>query len=49
VAAPIADEDLAALPDLGSGFTVETMWRHLVARTAARGHTVSSTAGSHTS
>jgi ribulose-5-phosphate 4-epimerase/fuculose-1-phosphate aldolase len=44
--APIADEDLAALPDLGSGFTVETMWRHLVARTAARGRAVSPRTGS---
>jgi ribulose-5-phosphate 4-epimerase/fuculose-1-phosphate aldolase len=34
---PISDDDLAALPDLGAGFTVDTMWRHLVARTAARG------------
>jgi ribulose-5-phosphate 4-epimerase/fuculose-1-phosphate aldolase len=47
--APIADEDLAGLPDLGSGFTVETMWRHLVARTAARHRAVSSRTGSPTS
>lgn len=32
--APITDADLAQLPDLGAGFTVETMWRHLVRRTA---------------
>jgi ribulose-5-phosphate 4-epimerase/fuculose-1-phosphate aldolase len=31
---PIADADLAQLPDLGAGFNVETMWRHLVARIA---------------
>lgn len=29
---PIADEDLQQLPDLGAGFHVETMWRHLVRR-----------------
>jgi ribulose-5-phosphate 4-epimerase/fuculose-1-phosphate aldolase len=29
-------EDLAALPDLGGGFTVSTMWRHLQRRTAGR-------------
>jgi 3,4-dihydroxyphthalate decarboxylase len=29
----ISDEDLAALPDLGSGFVVDTMWRHLQRRT----------------
>jgi ribulose-5-phosphate 4-epimerase/fuculose-1-phosphate aldolase len=29
---PISDEDLAALPDLGSGFVVDTMWRHLQRR-----------------
>jgi ribulose-5-phosphate 4-epimerase/fuculose-1-phosphate aldolase len=28
----IDDADLAELPDLGSGFTVETMWRHLLRR-----------------
>jgi ribulose-5-phosphate 4-epimerase/fuculose-1-phosphate aldolase len=28
----ISDEDLAALPDLGGGFNVETMWRHLLTR-----------------
>jgi ribulose-5-phosphate 4-epimerase/fuculose-1-phosphate aldolase len=28
---PIAAEDLAQLPDLGSGFTVATAWRHLTA------------------
>jgi ribulose-5-phosphate 4-epimerase/fuculose-1-phosphate aldolase len=26
---PISDEDLADLPDLGAGFNVDTMWRHL--------------------
>lgn len=30
---PISDEDLAGLPDLGGGFNVDTMWRHLVRRT----------------
>jgi ribulose-5-phosphate 4-epimerase/fuculose-1-phosphate aldolase len=29
---PIADADLAELPDLGGAFNVETMWRHLLAR-----------------
>jgi 3,4-dihydroxyphthalate decarboxylase len=29
---PISEEDLAALPDLGGGFNVETMWRHLLTR-----------------
>jgi 3,4-dihydroxyphthalate decarboxylase len=29
---PIADADLADLPDLGGGFNVETMWRHLLTR-----------------
>lgn len=29
---PISDADLAGLPDLGGGFNVETMWRHLVRR-----------------
>jgi ribulose-5-phosphate 4-epimerase/fuculose-1-phosphate aldolase len=29
---PIDDEDLAELPDLGGGFTVDTMWRHLLTR-----------------
>jgi ribulose-5-phosphate 4-epimerase/fuculose-1-phosphate aldolase len=33
-AAPISDADLAQLPDLGAGFNVETMWRHLVRRAA---------------
>jgi ribulose-5-phosphate 4-epimerase/fuculose-1-phosphate aldolase len=28
----IGDADLAALPDLGGGFTVDTMWRHLTRR-----------------
>jgi 3,4-dihydroxyphthalate decarboxylase len=42
----IADDDLAALPDLGTGFTVETMWRHLVARTAARGRAISTSRSS---
>jgi ribulose-5-phosphate 4-epimerase/fuculose-1-phosphate aldolase len=32
---PISDEDLAALPDLGGGFNVETMWRHLLTRLPA--------------
>lgn len=32
----LPDEDLAALPDLGTGFTVDTMWRHLTLRTAER-------------
>ncbi|MGH3494990.1 MAG: class II aldolase/adducin family protein [Sciscionella sp.] len=31
---PISDDDLRALPDLGGGFTVDTMWRHLVRRAA---------------
>jgi ribulose-5-phosphate 4-epimerase/fuculose-1-phosphate aldolase len=29
---PLSDDDLAALPDLGGGFTVDTMWRHLLTR-----------------
>ena len=29
----IPEEDLAQLPDLGGGFNVETMWRHLRRRT----------------
>ena len=29
---PISDEDLAGLPDLGGGFNVSTMWRHLCRR-----------------
>ena len=29
---PIDDADLAELPDLGAGFTVETRWRHLISR-----------------
>jgi 3,4-dihydroxyphthalate decarboxylase len=29
---PIPAEDLAELPDLGAGFTVGTMWRHLLRR-----------------
>jgi ribulose-5-phosphate 4-epimerase/fuculose-1-phosphate aldolase len=29
---PIDPADLAGLPDLGSGFTVDTMWRHLLRR-----------------
>ena len=32
----ISDHDLAALPDLGDGFNVETMWRHLQRRAADR-------------
>jgi 3,4-dihydroxyphthalate decarboxylase len=32
--APISAADLAELPDLGTGFTVETMWRHLLSRTS---------------
>jgi ribulose-5-phosphate 4-epimerase/fuculose-1-phosphate aldolase len=35
---PISDEDLAALPDLGGGFVVDTMWRHLTRRAAAWRH-----------
>jgi ribulose-5-phosphate 4-epimerase/fuculose-1-phosphate aldolase len=31
---PISDADLAALPDLGGGFTVDTMWHHLLTRVA---------------
>lgn len=31
---PISDEDLAELPDLGGGFNIETMWRHLQRRAA---------------
>jgi ribulose-5-phosphate 4-epimerase/fuculose-1-phosphate aldolase len=31
---PIDDEDLAALPDLGGGFNVDTMWHHLLTRLA---------------
>jgi ribulose-5-phosphate 4-epimerase/fuculose-1-phosphate aldolase len=30
---PIPAEDLAELPDLGAGFTVDTLWRHLLRRT----------------
>jgi ribulose-5-phosphate 4-epimerase/fuculose-1-phosphate aldolase len=33
---PLSAEDLAALPDLGSAFTVDTMWRHLERRLALR-------------
>jgi ribulose-5-phosphate 4-epimerase/fuculose-1-phosphate aldolase len=33
---PISDDDLAALPDLGGGFTIDTMWRHLQRRAADR-------------
>ncbi len=29
---PIADADLAELPDLGGGFNVDAMWRHLLTR-----------------
>ena len=29
---PIADEDLAELPDLGGAFNVESRWRHLLTR-----------------
>jgi ribulose-5-phosphate 4-epimerase/fuculose-1-phosphate aldolase len=29
---PIDDADLAELPDLGAGFTVDTLWRHLLRR-----------------
>lgn len=32
---PISDDDLAALPDLGGGFNVDTMWRHLLTRLPA--------------
>jgi ribulose-5-phosphate 4-epimerase/fuculose-1-phosphate aldolase len=31
----ISDDDLAALPDLGGGFNVETMWRHLLTGVSA--------------
>ena len=31
----LSDEDLAALPDLGGRFTVDTMWRHLLTRLPA--------------
>lgn len=34
----ISDEDLAALPDLGSSFVVDTLWRHLQRRTAEWRH-----------
>jgi ribulose-5-phosphate 4-epimerase/fuculose-1-phosphate aldolase len=30
---PISDADQEALPDLGGGFVVDTMWRHLTRRT----------------
>ena len=30
----IPPDDLALLPDLGAGFNVDTMWRHLVRKTA---------------
>jgi 3,4-dihydroxyphthalate decarboxylase len=33
---PIDDEDLAGLPDLGDGFNVDAMWRHLSRMAAAR-------------
>jgi ribulose-5-phosphate 4-epimerase/fuculose-1-phosphate aldolase len=33
---PISDEDLAALPDLGEAFAVDTLWRHLTRRTIDR-------------
>ncbi|WP_411085144.1 class II aldolase/adducin family protein [Streptomyces sp. 061-3] len=33
----IPDEDLAELPDLGAGFNVSAMWRHLAARAAHEG------------
>jgi 3,4-dihydroxyphthalate decarboxylase len=33
----ISAEDLAALPDLGGGFTVATMWRHLLTRLRSGG------------
>jgi ribulose-5-phosphate 4-epimerase/fuculose-1-phosphate aldolase len=29
---PVSPADLAELPDLGAGFTVATMWRHLLRR-----------------
>lgn len=32
----ISDDDLAGLPDLGGGFNVETMWRHLLTRLPAK-------------
>lgn len=34
VPSSLCPEDLAALPDLGSAFVVDTMWRHLQRRTA---------------
>jgi hypothetical protein len=34
----ISDADLAALPDLGGGLVVDTMWRHLERRVADRLH-----------
>jgi 3,4-dihydroxyphthalate decarboxylase len=33
----ISAEDLAALPDLGGGFNVATMWRHLLTRLRSEG------------
>lgn len=36
VPAPIGDEDLAGLPDLGDGFNVDAMWRYLCASTAQK-------------
>jgi ribulose-5-phosphate 4-epimerase/fuculose-1-phosphate aldolase len=33
---PISEEDLAGLPDLGGGFNVDTLWRHLVRRISPR-------------
>jgi ribulose-5-phosphate 4-epimerase/fuculose-1-phosphate aldolase len=35
--APISAAELAGLPDLGGGFNVETMWRHLRRRTEGSG------------
>jgi ribulose-5-phosphate 4-epimerase/fuculose-1-phosphate aldolase len=34
---PISESELAGLPDLGGGFNVETMWRHLRRRMADSG------------
>lgn len=38
VPSPLSDEDLRGLPDLGSSFLVDTMWRHLQRRTIDRLH-----------
>jgi ribulose-5-phosphate 4-epimerase/fuculose-1-phosphate aldolase len=36
--ADLPEEDLAQLPDLGTGFTVEVAWRHEIARLGERDH-----------